>query len=298
MAIVVAGNSSVNLSSFNTQTLIGGVPLSATATQVQIENTAGVTVTFTGNFTYSPPLPVLGGGVSGTITGYEEEGRLTITQLNIDVAQFLGDVVAGRDSAIPTYALAGNDRITGSNFADTLFGYAGNDIVLARDGNDAVNGNAGNDVIDGGLGNDTLTGFIGNDALRGGGGNDRLSAGAGRDVMVGGAGRDLLTGGTGTDFFTFLRFRDGIDTITDFAVAQDVIRIARAGFGSGLTVGQLPATRFVRGAAAQDANDRFIYNPTNGVLSFDADGTGPFAAVRLAVLSNRAGLVASNIQVV
>ena len=62
---------------------------------------------------------------------------------------------------------------------------------------------------------DVLNAGNGNDRLGGGAGDDRLKAGAGQDVMIGGAGAD-------TFFFT-----SGDDRINDFAVANEVINLAK-----------------------------------------------------------------------
>ena len=48
-----------------------------------------------------------------------------------------------------------NDLLTGSAFADTLYGYDGHDNIKSGDGNDSVTGGNGNDTIDGGAGTDT-----------------------------------------------------------------------------------------------------------------------------------------------
>lgn len=138
---------------------------------------------------------------------------------------------------------------------------------------------------DGGSGNDVLTGVSTNDVLNGGGGND---------TIVGGAGTDTLTGGAGLDRFVFNSVNEGIDTITYFSVIDDTIAIKAIGFtGAGLVAGTLPTNAFVRGAAATTTAHRFIYNPADGKLSFDADGSGTGrSAIVLANLST--GLQMSN----
>ena len=74
--------------------------------------------------------------------------------------------------------------ITGTNFADTLIGGAGDDTINGRDGNDRLNGRAGNDRLFGQLGNDTLFGEDGDDHLHGGLGADRMVGGKGNDSYV------------------------------------------------------------------------------------------------------------------
>jgi RTX calcium-binding nonapeptide repeat (4 copies)/Domain of unknown function (DUF4214) len=87
----------------------------------------------------------------------------------------------------------------------------------------------------GATGNNTLTGGDGNDTLTGGAGADSLTGGAGNDTLTGAAGADSLTGGAGKDIFNYGAFTESnagslagsitFDTITDFAVADDVIKI-------------------------------------------------------------------------
>jgi Ca2+-binding RTX toxin-like protein len=73
---------------------------------------------------------------------------------------------------------AGNDRITGSAFAESLSGGNGNDTIVAGLGNDTVLGGNGNDNVQGGDGADSIDGSTGNDTLVGGDQNDTLSGGS------------------------------------------------------------------------------------------------------------------------
>ena len=124
--------------------------------------------------------------------------------------------------------LGGNDRLTGNGGDDTLNGGAGRDKLNGGAGNDDLVGGGGKDRLAGGAGRDDLQGGSGNDTLLGGGGNDTLNGGGGRDVLNGGTGNDSLFGGGGADRFVF-RGRDGSDTINDFDVGVDHIKIVGAG---------------------------------------------------------------------
>jgi Ca2+-binding RTX toxin-like protein len=75
-------------------------------------------------------------------------------------------------------------HIIGSNYADTLSGDSGNNILFGGDDNDIINGNNGNDWLLGGEGNDILNGGSGIDTLSGGKGNDTLTGGADADRFV------------------------------------------------------------------------------------------------------------------
>jgi Ca2+-binding RTX toxin-like protein len=82
------------------------------------------------------------------------------------------------------------ENLTGSIYADTLWGDDGVNELMGMDGNDALKGFGGADSLLGGNGNDTLAGMDGADVLRGDGGNDTLDGGAGADTMLGGTSSD------------------------------------------------------------------------------------------------------------
>jgi len=107
------------------------------------------------------------------------------------------------------FGTAGNDVLLGSNTRDCLSGLDGNDTVAGLLGDDTLLGGAGNDVLRGDLnnrspqgsvgGNDTLFGGLGNDQLGGKGGDDQLFGEQGNDTLYGDDGDDLLRGGAGND---------------------------------------------------------------------------------------------------
>ncbi len=145
-------------------------------------------------------------------------------------------VVQSTAGADTVYGYATDEVLSGGAGNDTLYGYAGADTLLGEAGNDTLNGGDGNDLLDGGDGNDYLSGDAGNDTLLGGAGNDRLYGEAGDDVLDGGAGDDLLSGGTGNDTYRF-GLGSGQDTITSYDTAagkQDVLL-----FGEGVSAEQL-----------------------------------------------------------
>ena len=73
---------------------------------------------------------------------------------------------------------------------------------------------------------------------------------------------------------------------------SDTIMLDDAIFSS-LGLGNISAGELVIGAAAQDANDRIIYNSGTGALFYDADGNGGSAAIQFATLST--GLALTNL---
>ena len=116
----------------------------------------------------------------------------------------------------------------------------------------------------------------------------------GANVINGGDGNDKLTGLGGQDTFVFntaLNAATNVDVIADFRW-----RTTRSSWRThvfvGLADGTLAANQFVIGAAAQDADDRIIYNNTTGALFFDVDGSA--ALPRSSSPTSERGLALTN----
>jgi Ca2+-binding RTX toxin-like protein len=222
--------------------------------------------------------------------------------------------------------MGGNDQLYGGSGNDNLYGGAGNDVFyvnnasdqaieVAGEGNDLVIATvsfelsynverlslAGTGAING-KGNtlaNILTGNSGNNVLEGWQGRDTLSGGAGADVLSGGKDRDMLIGGAGADAFRFAgnsAADGGRDTIVDFVHGTDRIEIERYYFGAiQTTSGPLAASEFTLGTAARTADQHLIYNQANGVLYYDADGSGAGTKVAIAYLQGNPVLDAGDI---
>ena len=227
--------------------------------------------------------------------------------------------------------------LTGNEFDNTLVGGTGNDVLKGGAGSDVLNGNVGADVMTGGLGNDTyyvdnagdqVTELVdqGTDtvvttinyaiapglsiqtltakgtaglALEGNEFANTLKGSAGNDTLNGGLGKDSLRGFEGSDLFAFTTAlgTSNVDTIVDYSVAADTIRLENGVF-TGLAAGLLSAAAFFAGTAAHDADDRIIYNAANGDLLFDKDGIGGTAGARFAVLSTGLAMTSNEFAVV
>jgi Ca2+-binding RTX toxin-like protein len=97
------------------------------------------------------------------------------------------------------------ENLTGSAYADTLYG---------NDGDNALNGLAGDNWLYGYGGNDVLWGGYDKDGLDGGEGADVLKGFGGNDSLIGGAQADTMWGGTGDDIYSV----DNVgDVVTEFA---------------------------------------------------------------------------------
>jgi Ca2+-binding RTX toxin-like protein len=109
-------------------------------------------------------------------------------------------------------AYAGDDDITGSINADTIYAGAGSDDVFGGSGADTIYGGPGFDDLFGGGGIDHLFGGEDNDTIHGEGGNDILGGEEGVDFIWGGDGNDIILGGPGA-LADVLRGGNGIDTL-------------------------------------------------------------------------------------
>jgi Ca2+-binding RTX toxin-like protein len=147
------------------------------------------------------------------------------------------DIVGIRGQENELEGSQGTDSILGGNLNDIIKGGSGFDFIDGKVGNDILNGNRdndfiiggdGNDIINGGDGEDLLYGDAGNDVLSGNRGDDQLRGGEGNDTLKGGLGCDQLYGEQGQDTFV-LEFFDSVDTIVDFNVDEDTIRLKGIG---------------------------------------------------------------------
>ena len=131
----------------------------------------------------------------------------------------------------------------------------------------------------------------GDDTLIGGPGNDLLVAGGGDDVLRGGPGVNHLVGGAGHDRFVFNSTlvagpggrAHNFSVISAFHPGDDTIELNHLIF-KGITAGVLSAAAFAIGAGPHDTYDRIVYNPGNGYLTYDPDGSGPLHGIEFGKL--------------
>ncbi|HLP81106.1 MAG TPA: putative Ig domain-containing protein [Nitrosomonas sp.] len=215
---------------------------------------------------------------------------------------------------------AAANMLNGATGADTLIGGLGDDIYTVDNTGDLIveNLNEGIDkvnssvsyVLSDNVENITLIGSsainaTGNEAANmivGNSSSNQLIGGGGHDILNGAADNNTLTGGTGIDYFQFksLDHITGgrIDTITDFNVVDDTIKLENSIFTVFSTIinpNKIPADQFRIGSQALDENDFIIYNSAIGALLYDADGNGVQAAVQFATLST--GLPLTNLDI-
>jgi Ca2+-binding RTX toxin-like protein len=168
--------------------------------------------------------------------------------------------------------------------------------VQGSAGDDRAELGASHDRFTGWWGNDTGLGMGGNDQVGGGFGDDSLDGGDGSDTVSGGQGFDTLTGGSGADSFVFGRDLTFGDRITDFASGEDRVVIAANALGGLLTV--VDDAHFAVDLA-DAAGPQFIWDTQDasgdGMLYFDADGTGSLAAVLVARMDGLPALTFTDI---
>lgn len=227
---------------------------------------------------------------------------------------------------------AGDDFLDGGTNYDQMDGGAGNDTYVVDHASDLVveRFDGGTDTVLSSISyqlmNDQIENLtmIGGNAVNGTGswldnqltGNaaaNRLEGREGNDVIDGKAGEDVLVGGLGADTFVFstapgagdtnvYAASDGtvgggnVDHILDFQAGVDRIALDDSVF-TGLTVGALDPAAFAVGAAA-DADDRIVYDPTTGAVSFDSDGVGGAAAIVFATVQPGVDLSAASFVVI
>jgi hypothetical protein len=115
----------------------------------------------------------------------------------------------------------------------------------------------------------------------GGTGADTLHGNNAANTLNGGRGRDRLTGGGGADRFVFGNPGSDVDTVTDFALGNDVAVLDRGAFGLGVS-GTLAAAgvAFSSSRFGLGAGPALIHEA--GSVYWDADGGGLQSAVRIA----------------
>ncbi|WP_375329552.1 calcium-binding protein [Microcystis sp. BLCC-F210] len=224
------------------------------------------------------PISILGPGITITEDNLTSQGLLTG-----------GVTTAWRITNFGPADSATLSRV-GGGFSPQTFSLLANSLTFVR------GGSAGTYQLSGGIVNTKASGpqvngiwnLLTTDSyfITGSGFNDSLVGGDGNDTLVGGAGIDTLTGGAGADNFVFNSPIEGFDWIGGFNASEgDVINVSAAGFGGGLTAGPLSAAQFRSAAgvnSAATADQRFIYNTSNGSLWFDVDGVGGASSVRIA----------------
>jgi cyclophilin family peptidyl-prolyl cis-trans isomerase len=255
---------------------------------------------------------------TNTVTEFANEGNDTVqSPLSWTLGAHLENLELTGSKKLSGSGNSLNNTLTGNDAANVLDGGSGADILIGGAGGDTyIVDNLGDVVQETGteateidtvratvnwtlgdnlenltlLGTKSLNGTGNNlhNSLTGNGAANVLNGGNGNDTLNGLSGNDTLTGGAGADTFAFttpLNAVRNVDTITDFISGMDKIQLSSAIFRElGFSGSPSSDAFFHTGNSAHDADDRVLYDQTNGALYYDADGTGALAAVRFAVL--------------
>lgn len=162
---------------------------------------------------YDAPDILWGGSGADNLIG--GNGADTITYADSPGSVYVN--MRGTTNFVYDRDVAGLKAIDGFGFTDTLNGIQNVSGSLTT--NTHVYASTEGNII---------TTFAGNDWVFGDAGNDQISTGSGNDILIGGAGNDVMTGGTGADTFVY-NFGDGTDTVSDFNVIEDIIRLVDTG---------------------------------------------------------------------
>ena len=223
-----------------------------------------------------------------------------------------GDVIVADPGGIDT-VFAWNTNWTLGAGLDNLH-------LIDTEGSGGVGiGNELDNLISGGGEFAELRGMGGDDRLQlanafnfsrafGGDGNDTLSAArdselfgdAGNDVLIADGRGSTMTGGSGGDSFVFGSPSGSL--INDFASGADKIRLDATsmqalGASGNFAAGDVRFHAAPGATGGHDADDRVIYDTTNGLLLYDADGSGSGAAQLITRLQPGTPVVATDIAV-
>jgi Ca2+-binding RTX toxin-like protein len=108
-------------------------------------------------------------------------------------------------------------------------------------------------------------------------------------MLIGSNVNNTFRGDAGKDSFVFNTKlgASNVDTIQDFVVVDDTIRLDNAIFTKIVGLNTMTADQFVKNTTgnAADAKDRIIYETDTGNIYYDADGSGSGAKVLFAKVS-------------
>ena len=202
-------------------------------------------------------LSLTGNDKPNTLSGETNSAPNALTGLGGNDSYYVG-----LGDSVVEMAAGGIDRVVSSSISLSLSQLAFLSVENAYlNGSGALNltGNSIANTLFGNTGANIISGLAGNDLLYGGAGNDRLTGGLNNDYFV---------------FHTPLNATTNVDTITDFSVLDDTVRLENTVFtGLGIATGVLAAGAFNFGAVATEADDRIVYNNSTGALIYDSNGS-------------------------
>jgi Ca2+-binding RTX toxin-like protein len=137
-----------------------------------------------------------------------------------------------------------NLALNGTDLADTIRGFAGNDDLYGFGANDFLDGGTGNDRLYGGRSTISGTDGLGNDTLLGGDGNDEL--------YEAGPGSDSIDGGTGNDFLSIFNSAETANITVTYTTATN--GLISGGVKNGTTLKNVERILFYSGSGNDTVN--------------------------------------------
>lgn len=257
---------------------------------------------------------VIDGGAGGADTLWGYGGRDTVSHASSTRGVIIDLAVQRTFDGVDLDTLQSFENAIGSAFDDSIFGSFGSNVI---DG-----GAGGSDYLYGGGGGgfDTVSfasstrgviidmsverywnGLVGGDiidfdAAIGSAQADTFFGSSRPDLFRGGAGIDYFLTGPGEDIIAIDTLAEAGDTVADFNPGVDAVAFSRLGVTGDAGFDISTAGAFISGVAPAPTLDSgtFLYNSTTGALTFDADGTGPGAAVPFLQLTGAPALTTSD----
>jgi Ca2+-binding RTX toxin-like protein len=226
--------------------------------------------------------------VSGTGSGVDQ----VESSVDYTLGANLENLVLTGDEAINGFGNTLSNHIIGNDKDNVIDGQTGADKMQGEDGDDRyIIDNALDTVIEeGGEGDDTVLlrvniagplwdhvetalidgigaiNLVCNASDNRVGGNtsaNKIDGKGGNDMLAGNGGNDTLTGGDGADMFDRNSASDGVDTITDFDIAE----------GDQIDISDLLGANFKAGAELDDFVRAVDDGKGNTLVQIDANGT-------------------------
>lgn len=206
----------------------------------------------------------------------------------------------------------GNNRLDGGAGADRMIGGLGDDsyyvgsaadrvVEKAGQGTDTVNSSVSFSMS--GIHVEKLN-LIGGGNINGTGNShaNTIVGNAGNNVLNGGLGADTLDGRGGKDVFLFNSALGGgnVDTLLNYSVADDSIKLENAIFTALAATGTLAGSRFVANAAgiATTLDHRIIYETDTGKIFYDSNGSAAGGAILFATVAPGLAMTASEFTII
>ncbi len=276
---VASGVATLGLATGSTTTVTRLVDTATNAISVARTDTAATNVTVAAlTINDEETISIAGSSTTGstTITTLTANDLVTLTLTGASTGAFvITNAIAGAANlaTVTASAVVGAVTVNASqSTANMTFtgSLTGSNTLTGGTGSDTITGGTAADTITGGNGADSITGNAGDDVLAGGIGADALVGGIGADTLTGGAGNDSLTGNEGADAFV-LHATNGVDTITDFLVGTDDLKVATGQSGETAMLGAVNEVAPITAAGAANsvtfADNSAYYVSFNGAAA-------------------------------